>query len=101
MGTDTLGSSAAATAESVPGLDHRQHQGLNTRGEASHRHTGRREKIRGRFTSPRQAQHFLSTQDQTASMFCPKRHRQSARSYRHARSDAFTLWTGYTAELTT
>ncbi len=54
----------------------------------------------GRFKSPRQAQRFLSVHDQTASMFRPKRHRLSARSYRHARSDAFALWTGYAAELT-
>ncbi len=30
----------------------------------------------------------------------PKRHRLSARSYRHARTDAFSLWIDYAADLT-
>lgn len=54
----------------------------------------------GRFKSPRQAQRFLSAHDQAVSLFHPKRHRLSAESYRHARSDAFSLWTGCSAELT-
>ncbi|OZB39246.1 MAG: hypothetical protein B7X48_09885 [Acidiphilium sp. 34-60-192] len=29
----------------------------------------------------------------------PKRHRLSARSYRHARADAFSLWDDYAANL--
>ncbi|MEJ2605015.1 MAG: IS6 family transposase [Gammaproteobacteria bacterium] len=100
MVTDKMRSYSAAKAGIAPGLEHRQHKGLNNRSEASHRHTRRREEITGRFKSPRQAQRFLSVHDQTASMFRPKRHRLSARSYRHARSDAFALWTGYAAELT-
>jgi len=98
--TDKLRSYGAAKAEIAPGIEHRQHKGLNNRSEASHRHTRRREKIMGRFKSPRQAQRFLSVHDQIASLFRPKRHRLSARSYHHARSDALDRWTGYTAELT-
>lgn len=56
--TDKLGSYAAAKKEITPDLEHRQHKGLNNRSEASHRHTRRREKIMGRFKSPRQAQRF-------------------------------------------
>ncbi|MPQ96188.1 IS6 family transposase [Thioclava sp. JE_KL1] len=97
--TDKLGSYAAAKAEIAPGIEHRQHKGLNNRAEASHRHTRRREKIMGRFKSPGQAQRFLSTQDQIATLFRPKRHRLSARSYRHARADAFRLWADYAADL--
>jgi putative transposase len=100
MVTDKLRSYGAAKADIASGLEHRQHKGLNNRSEASHRHTRKREKIMGRFKSPRQAQRFLSVHDQTACMFRPKRHRLSARSYRHARSDAFALWTDYAAELT-
>ncbi|WP_370457256.1 DDE-type integrase/transposase/recombinase [Salipiger sp. PrR003] len=84
----------------APDVEHRQHKGLNKRSEASHRHTRRREKIMGRFKSPRQAQRFLSVHDQIANLIRPKRHRLSARSYRHARSDAFGLWAGYAAKLT-
>ncbi len=97
--TDKLRSYGAAKAEITPGIEHRQHKGLNNRSEASHRHTRRREKIMGRFKSPRQAQRFLSVHDQIASLFRPKRHRLSAKSYHRARSDALDLWTGYTAEL--
>lgn len=98
--TDKLRSYGAAKAEIAPGIEHRQHKGLNNRCEASHRHTRRREKIMGRFKSPRQAQRFLSVHDQAAVLFRPKRHRLSAISYRQARSDAFSLWTGYITELT-
>ena len=91
--TDKLQSYGAAKREIAPGIEHRQHKGLNNRSEASHRHTRRREKIMGRFKSPRQAQRVLSVHDQTACLFRPKRHRLSALSYRHARSDAYDLWT--------
>ena len=80
-------------------IEHRQHKGLNNRAEAMHRHTRRREKIMGRFKSPGQAQRFLSAHDQIATLFRPKRHRLSARSYRHARSNAFNLWADYAADL--
>jgi putative transposase len=97
--TDKLRSYGVAVRDRCPGVDHRSHKGLNNRSEASHRHTRRREKIMGRFKSPRQVQRFLSVHDQTAAIFRPKRHRLSATSYRHARADAFSLWNGYAAEL--
>ena len=98
--TDKLRSYGAAKAQIMPGVEHRLRKGLNNRSEAFHRHTRRREKIMGRFKSPRQAQRFLSVHDQIANLFRPKCHRISARSYRHARSDAFGLWSGYAAKLT-
>ena len=97
--TDKLGSYAAAKANIAPGLEHRRHKGINNAAEASHRHTRRREKVMGRFKSPQQAQRFLSVHDQTAAVFRPRRHRLSARSYRHARQDAFGLWADYTTNL--
>ena len=99
MVTDKLGSYAAAKANIAPGLEHRRHKGINNAAEASHRHTRRREKVMGRFKSPQQAQRFLSVHDQTAAVFRPRRHRLSARSYRHARQDAFGLWADYTTNL--
>ncbi|MCR9111324.1 MAG: IS6 family transposase [Rhodobacteraceae bacterium] len=98
--TDKLRSYGAAKSELAPGIEHRQHKGLINRSEASHRHTRRREKVMARYKSPGQAQRFLSIHDQTASLFRPKRHRLSARSYRHARNDAFGLWAEYANELT-
>lgn len=97
--TDKLRSYGAAKTDLAPGIEHRQHKGLNNRSEASHRHTRRREKMMGWFKSSGQAQRFLSVHDQTVTLFRPKSHRLSARSYRHARSDAFDLWTGYAKEL--
>ena len=99
MVTDKLGSYPAAKAKLAPGVEHRRHKGINNAAEASHRHTRRREKIMGRFKSPRHAQRFLSVHDQTAAVFRPRRHRLSARSYRHARHDAFEIWADYTTEL--
>nr|WP_275937329.1 DDE-type integrase/transposase/recombinase [Marinovum algicola] len=90
--TDKLRSYGVAVRGLYPSVEHRSHKELNNRSEASHRHTRRREKIMGRFKSSRQAQRFLSVHDQTATLFCPKRHRLSAISYRHSRTDAFSLW---------
>jgi len=50
----------------MPGVEHRQHKGLNNRAENSHQPTRRREWIMKRFKSPRQVQRFLSTHDQIA-----------------------------------
>ncbi|MDV2968943.1 IS6 family transposase, partial [Nitratireductor aquimarinus] len=60
----------------------------------------RREKIMGRFKSPRQAQRFLAAHDQISIIFRPRRYRLSTISYRHARADAFSLWDSYAAEMT-
>ena len=97
--TGKLRSYGPAIREICPGVDHRSHNGLNNCSEASHRHTRRREKIMGRFKSPRQAQGFLSVHDQTSAIFRPKRHRLSATSCRYARADASGLWNDYIAEL--
>jgi len=79
--------------------DRRTHKGLNNRIEGSHRPTRRREKIMGRFKSQRLAQRFLAAHDQINSLFRPRRYRLSATSYRHARSDAFELWTDYALKM--
>lgn len=97
--TDKLRSYGVATRELCPGGDHRSHKGLNSRREASHRHTRRREKMFGRFKSARQAQMFLSVHDQTAVLFRPKRHRLTAADYRRTRTEAQDLWVGYVGEI--
>jgi len=53
--TDKLRSYGAAIRDLCPSVDHRSLKRLNNRSEASHRHTRRREKIVGRFKSPRHA----------------------------------------------
>lgn len=50
----------AAKAKIIPGVEHRQSRYLNNRAENSHQPTRQRERRMKRFTSPRQAQQFLS-----------------------------------------
>ena len=97
--TDKLRSYGAALKELAPGIEHRSHKGLNNRSEGSHRPTRRREKIMGRFKSPRQAQRFLSVHDQVQTVFRPRRHLLAAASYRQARADAHWIWDDITREL--
>ena len=61
--TDKLRSYFKPIRELAPNADHRAHKGLNNRIEGSHRPTRRREKVMGRFKSPRQAQRFLAAHD--------------------------------------
>jgi putative transposase len=58
--TDKLRSYGAAKREILPGVEHRQHKGLNNRAENSHQPTRLREKNMRRFKSARPAQRFLS-----------------------------------------
>lgn len=97
--TDKLRSYTKPIQAIASGADHRAHKGLNNRIAGAHRPTRKREKIMGRFKSPRQAQRFLAAHDQISTIFRPRRYRVSALSYRHARADAFDLWDGYAAEL--
>ena len=90
--TDKLRSYIKPISHQAPDADHRAHKGLNNRIEGNHRPTRRREKIMGRFKSPRQAQRFLAAHDQINNIFRPGRYCLSATSYRHARADAFCLW---------
>lgn len=97
--TDKLRSYFKPIRDLAPEAEHRAHKGLNNRIEGSHRPTRKREKIMGRFKSPRQAQRFLSAHDQINTVFRPRRYRLSAASYRHARWDAFDLWTAYAGQM--
>jgi putative transposase len=98
--TDKLRSYIKPIKSLAPKAEHRAHKGLNNRIEGSHRPTRKREKIQGRFKSPRQAQRFLAAHDQINTIFRPRRYRLSSISYRHARADAFDLWAEYAGEMT-
>ena len=99
--TDKLRTYFKPIAHQAPDADHRAHKGLNNKIEGSHRPTRRREKIMGRFKSPKQAQRFLSAHEQINNIFRPRRYNLPATSYRHARADAFCLWADYAAEMAT
>jgi putative transposase len=90
--TDKLKSYAAAKREIMPGVEHRQHKGLNNRAENSHQPTRRRERIMKRFKSPRQVQRFLSSHDQIANVFSRRPNQDTAIKFRSARNQAFTAW---------
>ena len=89
----------AAKREPAPGLEHRNHKGLNNAAEVSHKPTRRRERVMGRFKSAKHAQQFLSAHDRINVLFRPRRHLLTARSYRHARSDAYAVWHDITSEI--
>jgi len=91
MVTDKLASYKAAKREIMPGVEHRQHKGLNNRAENSHQPTRRRERQMRRFKSAGHAQRFLSAHDGINNLF-PRCHRLPACQYRAARTEAFQTW---------
>jgi putative transposase len=84
MVTDKLRSYGAAKKEIMPGVEHRQHKGLNNRAENSHQPTRRRERQMKRFKSARHVQRFVSIHDPIANLFHLRR--VTASQYRAARS---------------
>jgi len=92
MITDKLASYAAAKREVMPGVEHRQHKGLNNRAENSHQPTRRRERQMKRFKSARQAQCFLSAHDQINNLFHLRRDHVSSTQCRALRTQAFHVW---------
>ena len=95
--TDKLKSYAAAKRTVMPGVEHRQHKGLNNRAELSHQRTRQQERQMRRFKSPRQAQRFLSAHGPINNLFYLRRHRIPAAQYRAARRDAFDTWSQVTS----
>jgi putative transposase len=91
MITDKLRSYGGAKRTIMPGVEHRQHKGLNNRAENSHQPTRRRERIMKGFKSPRHVQRFLATHDQIANVFA-RPPLASAATIRSARTQAFTHW---------
>ena len=87
--TDKLASYGAAKKAIMPGVEHRQHKGLNNRAENSHQPPRRRERQMKRFKSARHAQRFLSAHDQVNNLFLLRRDRLPSAQYRAARTRAF------------
>lgn len=90
--TDKLKSYAAAKREVLPGVEHRQHKGLNNRAEVSHQPTRQKERQMRRFKSARQVQRFLSAHEPINNLFRCRRKRLSRAEYRAVRSQAFLIW---------
>ena len=92
MITDKLKSYGAAKKEIMPGVEHRQHKGLNNRAENSHQPTRERERRMHRFKSGEHAQRFVEVHGIIASHFRPRRHLLSAADYRRLRTRRFRIW---------
>jgi putative transposase len=92
MITDKLASYGAAKKDILPGIEHRQHKGLNNRAENSHQPTRRRERQMKRFKSSGQAQRFLSAHDGINNLFHLCRDHLPAEQYRAARTQALRTW---------
>ncbi len=90
--TDKLTSYGAAKREILPGVEHRQHKGLNNRAENSHQPTRQWERQVRRFKSPGHAQRFLSAFEPIAGHFWLRRHRVPAAQYREERLRQFQSW---------
>ena len=90
--TDTLRSYGAAKRDILPGVEHRQHKGLNNRAENSHQPTRLREKKMRKFKSAKQAQRFLSAFGPITGHFQPRRHLLSAEEYRDILQTRFQTW---------
>ncbi len=92
ISTDKLRSYGAAKREILPGVEHRQHKGLNNRAENSHQPTRLREKKMRKFKSAKQAQRFLSAFGPISGHFQPRRHRLSAQEYHAILQNRFQQW---------
>jgi putative transposase len=81
-----------AKREVMPGIEHRQHKGLNNRAENSHQPTRRRERQMKQFKSAGQAQRFLSAHDQINNLFHLRRDHSTAIEHRASRTEKFQIW---------
>lgn len=86
---DKIKSYAAAKAEIMPDVLHRQDKRSNNRAENSHQPTRERERRMRGFKSVGYAQRFLSSFGVIASFFRPGRHLLSAENYREIMRNRF------------
>ncbi len=94
--TDKLASYGAAKKEILPGVEHRQHKGLNNRAENSHQPTRLRERVMRRFKSAGHAQRFLAAFGPIYEHSRPKRQGLTAAAYRQERGQRFAVWNNIT-----
>jgi putative transposase len=90
--TDKLGSYGVACGALMPETIHSNDRYANNRAELSHQPTRARERGMRRFSSPDQAQRFLSAHAVVYSLFNLQRHLASVALYRLHRARAFKRW---------
>ena len=96
MITDTLARDGAAKRDVMPGVEHRQHKGLNNRAENSHQPRRRRERQIKQFKSAGQARRFLSAHDPINNLFHLRRDQLTADQHRAALAQTFEVWADIT-----
>jgi len=89
--TDKLRSHGAAHREVMPSVEHRSHQGLNSRAENSHQPTRQRERAMKGFRSIGGAQRFLAAFSGISPHFRPGRHNRTAPDHRLEMTVRFTI----------
>ena len=90
--TDKLRSYDAAHRTVMPIVHHKNHVYANNRAEVSHEPTRQRERHMRRFSSPTQAQRFLTLHGLTQNLFRLGRHLMQAANYRILRTRSFQVW---------
>ena len=90
--TDKLPSYGAAKKEILPGVEHRQHKGLNNRAENSHQPTRQQEKQMRKFKSPKQAQRFLPVHGQIRNLFGAHRYKMGTNDQRKHLISSWSQW---------
>jgi putative transposase len=90
--TDKLRSYAAAKAELMPSVLHRQDKHLNNRAENSHQPTRERERRMRGFKSAKHAQKFLAIFSVICTFFRVGRHLLQAKNYRELMQRRFSDW---------
>jgi len=94
--TDKLRSYVPAHREVIPSVPHDTRQYASNRAEVSHQHTRQRERQMRRFTSPSQAQRFLTLHGLVQNLFRFGRHLLRSANARLFRQRAFSIWQGVT-----
>ncbi len=82
----------AAKNKLCPGLEHRQHKGLNNRAEVSHQSTRQKERQMKGFKSAKQAQILLSNQIEFYNRFKLRKRDMSAAEYRKKMRESFKIY---------
>ena len=90
--TDKLRSYAVPHRTVMLTVKHIHHVYANNRAEVSHEPTRQRKRHLRRFSSPTQAQRFLTLHGLTHNLFCLGRHLIQAVNYRLLRARAFKVW---------
>src|SRR6266853_6672140 len=100
MITDTLARDGAAKRDVMPGVEHRQHKGLNNRAENSHQPRRRRERQIKQFKSAGQARRFLSAHDPINNLFHLRRDHLTAAENRASRTQTSRVWAEISSVIT-